>query len=156
MKIHRLHRTQSLPISLKQAWAFFSDPANLQDITPEWLHFRITSEAAGRMYPGMIITYRINVLFGLPADWITEITHVRAPHYFVDEQRFGPYRFWHHQHLFHETDAGVEMEDLLHYALPFGPAGRLLHRFLIQRKLDDIFDFRKTGLEKRFGSVNMS
>ncbi|MER3428052.1 MAG: hypothetical protein C4334_08105 [Pyrinomonas sp.] len=150
MKIHRLHFTQRLPIGLDEAWRFFSDPRNLPVITPPWLNFRITSEIPEKMYAGLIITYRVSPLLGWPVGWVTEITHVAEPRLFVDEQRFGPYRFWHHQHIFDETPDGVEMQDIVHYALPFGPLGQLANSLVVRQKLHDIFNFRRLTLERLF------
>lgn len=72
---------------------------------------------------------------------------------FVDEQRFGPYRFWHHQHLFEETEGGVEVTDLIHYALPLGPLGRIAHSLIVKRQLDEIFEFRRKYLKEKFGEI---
>jgi ligand-binding SRPBCC domain-containing protein len=103
------------------------------------------------MYAGLVVTYRIRIPPGVPSTWVTEITHVREPHFFVDEQRFGPYRFWHHQHHFQEKDSGVEIQDIVHYGLPLGVLGRLPHFFVVRRQLRSIFAFRRAALDKRFG-----
>jgi len=105
------------------------------------------------MVPGMIVTYSIRPLLGIPVRWVTEITHVQEPNLFVDEQRFGPYRFWHHQHHFREVDGGIEVEDLVHYGLPFGGIGRFLGGSHVRRQLAGIFSFRKTFLEGMFGAM---
>lgn len=154
MKLHRLHRRQRLPVSPEEAWAFFSDPQNLPLITPPWLDFQLTSAVPERMHPGMILTYTIRPFLGLKVRWVTEITHVDTPHFFVDEQRFGPYRFWHHQHHFREAKGGVEVEDVVHYALPFGPLGTFAHRLTVGGQLERIFSYRCEILEQRFGRVN--
>lgn len=151
MKLHRLKTLQRLPISLEEAWDFFSDPQNLRAITPPSLDFRITSPLPERMYPGMIVSYTVRPLLGIPVQWVTEITHVNEPHFFVDEQRFGPYRLWHHQHHFRPIEGGIEMEDLVHYVLPFGPLGSLAHEVQVRKQLKDIFDYRYRVLEDRFG-----
>lgn len=151
MKLYRLYCRQSLPIDLQTCWDFFSDPANLRDITPASLDFRITSELPERMYAGMIISYRIRPLSGLDVTWTTEITHVREPFFFVDEQRFGPYRFWHHQHHFRPIEGGVEMVDEVHYALPLGILGSMLNQLMVEGKLKDIFSYRRRVLEQHFG-----
>lgn len=156
MKLHSLRASQVLPIPVSEAWDFFSDPRNLSAITPAWLNFTITSEIPERVYAGLIITYRITPLFGVPSRWVTEITHVREPYYFVDEQRFGPYRFWHHQHHFREIDGGTLAEDSVHYALPFGAAGRVVNRLLIARRLKEIFAYRRRILAVRFPSERIS
>jgi ligand-binding SRPBCC domain-containing protein len=150
MTLYALSRTQILPISIGDAWAYFSDPNNLCDLTPEWLCFDIRSNVPPTMHPGMIIEYRITALAGIPMNWITEITHVVEPTLFVDEQRFGPYRFWHHQHHFREIDRGVEMYDLVHYSLPFGPLGSLMHALHVRKKLREIFNHRQEHLKVIF------
>ena len=152
MKLHRLRFTQMLPIPPGEAWDFFSDPRNLPIITPPWLGFEVTSEVPDRMYAGMILSYRVRPVFGIPVTWVTEITHVDAPAFFVDEQRFGPYRFWHHEHHFRPAAGGVESEDLVHYAMPFGWAGEAVNALLVRKQLEEIFTFRREVLQKRFGS----
>ncbi|MDM8523754.1 SRPBCC family protein [Desulfococcaceae bacterium HSG8] len=152
MKLCRLHEIQHLPIGTGDAWKFFSDPRNLQQITPSWLNFRMTCDAPGKIYAGMILTYRITPVFGIPIKWVTEITHVREPCFFVDEQRFGPYKFWHHQHIFKETGNGVEMHDIVHYALPLGLFGSMVNHLFIKSKLNEIFAFRKATLAEMFGT----
>ncbi len=151
MRLERIFSSCTLPIGLAEAWEFFSDPRNLERITPPSLGIEITSDLPPRMHPGMIVTYRVRPLLGIPVQWVTEITHVREPNLFVDEQRFGPYRFWHHQHHFREVEGGVEAADLVHYSLPFGPVGRLLGGGTVRRQLGEIFAFRRRFLEERFG-----
>ncbi|RJP76058.1 MAG: hypothetical protein C4524_10770 [Candidatus Zixiibacteriota bacterium] len=150
MKTYTFRRIQRLPIGLEPAWEFFSDPRNLARITPPGLGFTITSELPGRVYPGLIIAYRIRPLLGLPVSWVTEITHLREPHFFVDEQRAGPYRFWHHQHVLRDTGLGVEVTDIVHYALPFGLLGRLANVLVVARRLKEIFDYRERVLQRLF------
>jgi len=150
MKLHLLEARQNLPVSIAEAWEFFSDAGNLARITPPSLGFEVTSAPAERMYAGMIITYRVRPLFGVPVGWVTEITHVDEPHRFVDEQRFGPYRFWHHQHLFREIEGGVEARDIVHYALP--PGGGAVRRMLVAPRLREIFAYRRDVLERTFGA----
>jgi ligand-binding SRPBCC domain-containing protein len=149
MKLHRLDAVQKLPVSPAEAWAFAADPRNLARITPPSMRFHLTSETPERMYAGMLITYRIRPLLGVPISWVTEITHVDEGRLFVDEQRFGPYRFWHHQHLFREIEGGVEMRDIVHYAL--APGGGAVRRFLVAPRLAEIFAFRRRALEEIYG-----
>jgi ligand-binding SRPBCC domain-containing protein len=151
MKLHVLEREQRLPIGIGEAWEFFSDAANLARITPPDMGFQVTSPPRGRMHAGTIITYVVRPLAGVPVTWVTEITHVDEPRMFVDEQRFGPYRFWHHQHHFREVEGGVEVRDVVHYALP--PGGGLLRRALVEPRLNQIFDHRRRVLEERFGTL---
>ncbi len=152
MKPFAFERTQILPISLETAWDFFSNPANLVKITSPDMDFRITSPAQSGIYAGQIITYTVRPLFLVAVNWITEITHVEQPNFFVDEQRFGPYRFWHHQHRFREVEEGVEMHDLVHYLLLHDQLAGLVNRIFVAPRLRRIFDFRSAALTKLFPS----
>lgn len=156
MKLHVLNRKLELPITPAEAWDFFSNPANLSLITPPGLGFRMTSAAPEKIYPGLILTYKVTPFLGLPVDWVTEITHVSEGEYFVDDQRSGPYRLWHHRHDFREIEGGVEVGDTVHYALPLGPLGDIAHELIVKKQLKGIFDFRSKYLTKRFGIVNPS
>ena len=153
MKIYQLKALQNLPISIEEAWEFFSNPNNLSVITPEWLNFKVTSKLSDKMYPGMIITYKVHPVLGIPNTWVTEITNVKEPFYFVDEQRFGPYKLWHHQHHFKENDNGVEMFDIVNYALPFDPLSRPLNSMLVEKKVKEIFEYREKKLREMFVPV---
>jgi len=104
-----------------------------------------------KMYPGMIITYKITPLLGIKMNWMTEITHVKDNEYFVDEQRFGPYALWHHQHHFKEIKGGVLMTDILHYAIPYGIIGRLANEVLVEKQIKNIFAYRTQEVNKLFG-----
>lgn len=151
MKIYNLKRKQVLPISLEDAWSFFSSPKNLSKITPGEMGFDIQYISGGdQTYPGQIITYKIKILGGLRVTWVTEITHVQDKNYFIDEQRFGPYKLWHHQHHFKMTDQGLEMTDEVNYAIPLGIAGRLAHWLFVERQVNGIFDHRYKVLETYF------
>lgn len=134
---------------LEQCWAFFSDPRNLTKITPPSLGFRVHSHLPTTVHAGLMIRYKVAPLFGISITWLTEITRVDQPHYFVDEQRVGPYRLWHHEHFFTALDAQrTEVRDLVHYMPPFGPLGAILNRLLVRPQLERIFDFRRTVLEQ--------
>lgn len=150
MKLYTLTRKQTLPVDMEKAWKFFGDPAKLEEITPPWLGFKVKTQLPPETYAGMIIRYTITPFAGLPVQWITEITHAEKPYFFVDEQRFGPYKFWHHQHIFKETSEGTEMTDIVDYILPFGSLGRIAHAFYVRKKLEQIFDFRRKTLETIF------
>lgn len=153
MKSYHLKFVQLLPISLEEAWDFFSSPMNLAEITPADMAFTVTSDREGqeKMYPGMIITYKIAPVMGIKLNWMTEITHVKEYSYFVDEQRFGPYRFWHHQHHFKAIAGGVEMHDILTYGLPAGIFGNIANSLFVADKLQAIFNYRKAKIIERFG-----
>lgn len=146
MKVHHLSRSQFIPISLEEAWPFFSTPRNLEAITPGFLHFRILSEVPDEIYTGLIISYKIAALLSIPMTWVTEIKHVVPLRQFVDEQRLGPFRFWFHEHRFTPVEGGIVMDDLVTYAMPMGVLGEIAHRLLIKRRLETIFDFRRTTI----------
>lgn len=149
--MYELHTKQTLPISIDEAWAFFSDPKNLKEITPPYMGFDIHSGADRKVYAGQIIRYTVKPLLGLKLNWVTEISHVAPGQFFVDEQRFGPYSFWHHKHFLHPVDGGVEMEDWVHYKLPLGPLGKLAHALFVRKQLQGIFDYRTQKLNSLFG-----
>lgn len=152
--MHVLKRVSRLPISLEEAWNFFSDPRNLKKITPEYMGFDITSDfQKPKMYSGMIITYKVTPVLKIPMSWMTEITHVEDKSFFVDEQRVGPYKLWHHQHHFKTIEGGVEMTDIIDYVIPLGIIGRMVEPFLIRPKLKEIFDYRETQMDEFFGSM---
>ena len=150
--MHRLTRTSNLPISIEEAWNFFSSPKNLKEITPDHMGFDILCDLPEKMYPGMIITYSVKPLLGIPINWMTEITQVKELEYFVDEQRVGPYSIWHHQHHFKAVSGGVEMTDIIDYVIPLGPLGKLMNPILVKRKLKEIFDYREQKVAQLFGT----
>ena len=152
MKLHSHTYEQFLPISLDEAWDFFSKPGNLNEITPEDMQFEILTKDIPRMYQGQIIQYNVTPLPFVKMGWVTEITHVEDRKMFVDEQRFGPYAFWHHQHQFEEVSGGVKMIDILHYRVPLGIVGKLVNWLLINKKVKGIFDYRFKVLENKFGN----
>ncbi len=151
-KVYSFKTVQNLPITLEKAWEFFSRPNNLKDITPANLGFKILSKYHGEtMYPGQIIEYTVKPIAGIPLYWMTEITHVSDGKYFVDEQRFGPYIMWHHQHHFKAIPGGVEMTDIIHYKLPFWFLGDIANTLFVNKQLHGIFDFRFKKAEELFG-----
>ena len=152
MKIHVLQQEQLLPIPVEEAWRFFSDALNLDAITPDDLGFRTEYSSSGSVHAGQIIVHRIKVAPLVWLRWVTEITVVEDGKVFVDEQRAGPYRFWHHRHSFEECEGGTLMKDLVHYAMPYGPVGGVAHALFVKKKLAWIFARRRELLERRFGS----
>lgn len=151
--IRSLHREQILHRPLAEVWDFFATPRNLNEITPAEMSFVVLGDVAARMYAGQMIQYRIGVLPGIRIRWLTEITHVREGEYFVDEQRVGPYRIWHHEHFFQPTPDGraVTMTDHVTYEVGRGPMGELLHAVWIGHQLAAIFDYRARCIAERFG-----
>lgn len=151
MKVYRLEKKTLLKGQMNEVWDYFSTPLNLNEITPDDMSFEILTDLRDvKMYPGLIINYRIRPLLNIPMRWTTEITHCETNRYFVDEQRFGPYAFWHHQHHFLKTENGIEMTDIVHYAIPFGVLGRLANSIYVKNKLQSIFDYREQKIATIF------
>lgn len=149
----RLEQEQFLPISLDRAWDFFSSPKNLNEITPPDMVFKIISKVPEKMYPGMFIQYKIKPMLNIELDWCTEITHVEDGKFFVDEQRKGPYSIWHHEHHFKEVNGGVLMTDILHYDIGLGILGTIAGFIFVDKKVNQIFEFRRTKLLDLFGDL---
>lgn len=148
--LHQIHRSQFIQADPGRVWEFFSSPANLNALTPPELRFEILNDP-GPMYAGQVIAYRIRVAPGVRVRWLTEITHVERGVYFVDEQRIGPYRIWHHEHRFSPAGGGVKMTDRVTYGLGFGPLGELAHSLWVRRQLKGIFDYRERRVAELFG-----
>ena len=153
MRVYRLEARQAVPIDRDAAWEFFSTPIHLADLTPPDLDFRIAIAPPEAIYAGLFLLYQVSPLFGIPVRWVTEITQADPPRRFVDEQRSGPYRLWHHEHEFVPIDGGTEVRDLVHYALPLDPLSRPLHALLVRGRLLGIFRFRREVLRDRFGAA---
>lgn len=153
MKTYSLKTEQAIPISLEEAWDFFSSPLNLAKITPKEMHFVVTSDYGvdTKIYAGMIITYIVSPVLGIKMNWMTEITHVKEGEYFIDEQRFGPYALWHHQHHFKTIKGGVLMTDILNYAIPYGAIGRLANTLFVDKQIKQIFSYREKAIKELFG-----
>jgi ligand-binding SRPBCC domain-containing protein len=154
MGFYQLHKTQKIPATIDQVWDFISSPANLKKITPEYMGFNITSKLLSeKMYPGMIISYKVSPVLGIKMTWVTEITQVKEKDYFVDEQRVGPYSMWHHEHKIEPIEGGVLMTDIVSYQPPFGFLGSIANSILIKKQLKQIFDYRVEAVEKMFGKM---
>jgi len=152
MSVHSLKTIQRIPGDLSTVWTFFSNPANLATITPASLRFNVISKHHGdTMYAGQIIEYKVSPLFNVPLYWMTEITQVRDQQYFIDEQRYGPYSLWHHQHHFKIIEGGIEMTDIVHYKIPFWFLGDIANTLFIRKQLREIFLYRYQKTVEAFG-----
>ena len=155
MAFYQFERTQKVNASKSEVWDFISSPGNLKHITPAYMGFDITSKnTSEKMYEGMIISYQVKPLLGIKTNWVTEITHINKGHFFIDEQRMGPYKMWHHQHFIEEIPNGVLMKDIVSYIPPFGFLGAIANQLMIKSKLKQIFAFRKAALDKKYGIYN--
>jgi ligand-binding SRPBCC domain-containing protein len=155
MAFYQFERTQKVNASKEEIWDFISSPANLKEITPAYMGFDITSKKTSeKMYEGMLISYQVKPLLGIKTNWVTEITHIKEGHSFIDEQRMGPYKMWHHQHFIEEIPNGVLMKDIVSYIPPLGILGAIANQLIIKNKLEQIFAFRKEALDKKYGAYN--
>lgn len=153
--MYKLHYTDKVPLKLGECWDFFSSPRNLKKLTPDYLDFQMLFDPdSERMYPGQIIAYTIKPVLHVPITWVTEITQVKELEYFIDEQRFGPYKFWHHEHRFREVAGGVEVTDIIYYKMPYGVLGRGLHALKVHRDLKGIFSYRASKMKELFGACS--
>jgi len=151
MKIYQLYRRQILKLSQQEAWDFFSSPHYLNEITPDFFDIRIASKVPAKIYTGLMISYRMTAVWGLPMGWLSEISHCDEPHRFVYQQGVGPFKFWSHEVCLTQEAQVVVMEDIVFYAMPWGWLGRCLHSLLIGRKLQQIFDTRREYLHAKWG-----
>ncbi|MGZ8136879.1 MAG: SRPBCC family protein [Methylococcaceae bacterium] len=150
MKIYQLYRRQHLDLTIRDAWRFFSSPYHLNDITPDFFNVEITSSVPEAIYAGLLISYRMKAVFGIPMTWLSEISHCDEPKRFVYQQRVGPFKFWSHEVCLTETEKGMVLEDVMFYAMPLGWLGELLNKLLIADKLECIFDARRDYLQNKW------
>jgi ligand-binding SRPBCC domain-containing protein len=153
MKLERLHTIQRLPVQIEEAWDFFTSPKNVGLITPPWLDFRMISDPPEYLHPGTLVASEIRPVPGISIQWISEITHIRPPHFYITEQRVGPFKLWHHEHYFRVAEEGIEVEDIVYYGLYLGPVGSLAHDLYVRKKLHEVFTHRARAIEQRFGSI---
>lgn len=152
MAFYQFEKEQKINASIDELWDFISSPKNLKEITPAYMGFDIISKNnSEKMYAGMIISYVVRPLMNLKTIWVTEITQVKDKEYFVDEQRVGPYKIWHHQHILIPVKDGVLMRDIISYQPPFGILGKIANKLVIKKKLNEIFDYRFIALQNKFG-----
>ncbi|WP_113636192.1 MULTISPECIES: SRPBCC family protein [Pedobacter] len=151
MKTYELYRETVLPISLLEAWDFFSNPFNLAKITPNDMGFKVVSKNLPKqIHNGLMIQYIVKPLAGIPLKWVSQISAVNAPYMFVDEQLKGPYAYWHHEHTFEEFEGKVLMKDKVIYAVPLGILGRIANTLIVRNKLEHIFNYRTTKILELF------
>ncbi len=158
MAYYQKIQTQKVNATIDEVWDFISSPSNLKEITPDYMGFDIVTKGLPeKMYPGMIIGYKVSPVANIKTTWVTEITQVENKKFFVDEQRIGPYAMWHHQHFIEPIPGGgVLMTDIVTYQPPFGFLGAIANSILIKKKLTEIFAYRAKAVEKRFGEYDDS
>jgi len=152
--VHQITKEQFINANIDKVWSFVSSPHNLKLITPEYMNFVIQSNnLPEKMHPGMIISYKVSPILNIRTNWVTEITHVKKNEFFVDEQRVGPYKIWHHQHHLKTHKNGVLMTDIISYRLPFGFLGRIINTLFIKRKLESVFNYRFKAIDRIFNNL---
>ena len=150
---YQLQRTQQLSADLDTVWNFFSSPFNLSRITPKEMNFVVLNDIKeGSIFEGMLIDYKVSPLLGIPMKWTTLITQVQEKISFTDFQQSGPYKLWNHFHEFIPNEKGVLIKDTVDYELPLGFLGDMMHTWMVNRKLNHIFNYRQQVLEKLFNS----
>ncbi len=151
MKVYRKEERTLIPVGKDEAWEFFSNPLNLDALTPASMAFsNVYPLDAPEVYPGMLIVHRVSPVPLVKLTWVTEITHVLPGERFVDEQRHGPFALWHHIHEFESTDEGTLVRDILYYALPLGFLGRIAHSLQVKGQIEEIFAYRKARMKEIF------
>ena len=150
--VHRLAREQVVRAGLHEVFAFFAQASNLEVLTPGWLRFEVLTPEPLDMEEGTLIDYRLR-LHGLPLRWRSRIERWEPGRAFVDRQVHGPYRLWHHRHEFEAAPEGTVVRDIVHYGLPLGPLGQLVHALLVERDLARIFDYRREAVTRVLGAV---
>ncbi len=155
MTTHVLERTQLIEKPLEEVFPFFADATNLEQITPKFLRFRVTSPVPIEVRAGARIDYELS-LFGVPLRWRTRITEYVPGVRFVDEQESGPYAYWRHTHTFEAVGNATRMRDHVEYREPLGVLGRVAHALFVERTVNRIFDFRRVEIERHFATRSPS
>lgn len=149
MKTVKLVREQIIEQPIDQVFGFFSSAQNLEALTPPWLNFEILTPQPIEMHVGTIIQYALRVR-GLPVQWTTAISSWRPPYEFVDVQLSGPYALWHHRHTFEARGNSTLVRDEIHYRLPFGWLGSLVHALIVKHDINTIFNYRVKAVAQQF------
>ena len=150
MKVYTLEKSQKISRDIAHVFDFFSKPGNLSDITPKKMNFSILTPSPIEMKETAVIDYTVKIL-GIPIRWRTIITKYDPPNIFIDQQLKGPYSMWHHTHSFKSiAENETLIMDTVHYCVPFGIIGRILHKLFIRRDLENIFLYREKRIKQIF------
>ncbi len=152
MVIHSLKMVQKIPVGMHVVWAFFSNPGNILQLSPEYMDLQIIAGGGEPViFPGQIIEYKVKPLWSIPVHWVTEIKEVEPGEFFIDVQKKGPYSMWEHRHDFASIEGGVEMTDSVRYQNPFGMLDKWANTPIVQKRLHYLFEFRFRKVEEIFG-----
>ena len=154
--LYTLYAKQTVAKEIDLLWNFFRKPRNLNKLTPEDVEFKIISGKSDDFYSGKIISYKIKPFKMINFNWVTEISQVKEGSYFVDNQIFGPYTMWHHEHHFKSNSNGTtDIIDIVKYKVPFYILGKLMHKMFIRKKLFKIFMFRQKKINDIFNNPQL-
>ena len=154
--LYTLYAKQTVAKEIDLLWNFFRKPRNLDKLTPEDVEFKIISGKSDDFYSGKIISYKIKPFKMINFNWVTEISQVKEGSYFVDNQIFGPYKMWHHEHHFKSnSDGTTDIIDIVKYKVPFYILGKLMHKIFIRKKLFKIFMFRQKKINDLFNNPQL-
>ena len=151
--MYQLKRKQIIKADLETCWSFFSSPYNLKKITPTYMGFEVLTDIPEKIHEGLMIEYRVKPLLGIPTKWVSKISKVEEKKFFIDEQLSGPYKKWHHEHHFRQVDEGTEIIDIITYQIPFGLLGKIVHPFIVKKKLESIFNYRNEAIKDIFNQA---
>ena len=144
MRVRSFEAEQWFPLKQQELFAFLSEAANLEAITPGFLNFQIVTPLPIVMAEGTLIDYKLRVR-GIPVRWRSKITAWQPPTRFVDEQVRSPYRLWVHEHILEPRDGGTVMRDRVRYALWLD----FLTARVVGRDIKAIFKYRRDVLRAR-------
>jgi len=154
--LYTLYAKQTVAKEIDSIWDFFRKPRNLNKLTPDDVEFKIISGKSDDFYEGKLISYKIKPFKMFNFNWVTEISQVKVGSYFIDNQIFGPYKMWHHEHHFKSNgDGTTDIIDKVKYKLPFYILGRLMHKMFIRKKLFNIFMFRQKKINDLFNNFQL-
>jgi hypothetical protein len=142
---------QWVPHAPEEIWPFFCDEGNLEELTPDFLNFKVLGKSTREIGEGTLIDYRLK-LNGIPMDWQSRIENWEPARRFVDTQVKGPYSYWRHAHEFIPLANGTLMRDVVRYRLPLGWLGSVVAGWKVEAQVDQIFSYRSTRIAERFAS----
>jgi ligand-binding SRPBCC domain-containing protein len=152
---YRLVAKQVIAKKPEEIFPFFADAKNLERITPPWLNFRILNQSTPEIQEGTIFNYALS-LHGIPVRWRSEIREWSVNKKFVDQQLKGPYRIWHHTHLFEVRDSGTLMTDVVRYDVALGRLGEVFAGAWVKSDVTKIFQYRGKVISEFFPAEPVS
>ena len=147
VKVRVIKRTSRVPLSLAQAFQFFSNPHSVVMLTPSVMQFRLVGNASETIKPGTVLDYRFR-FYRIPLRWRVRIDSVEAPNSFEDAQEKGPFGHWRHTQMFlAQGETTTEIRDRFEFGLPFGRVGEFVYRMFVKTMLRQMFDYRADKID---------